>query len=155
MVWKENRGGLPQDIVVFGEKSRKKSGKKWPFLTSIFWPFHRCETGKRGYGVKFQMTMSRSLPGRLLRLSVRFMSIGGNGSVQRIPACIRTGMHSAAGFSAGSVGQNFADRKSTSESRMKKSSGVVTSILKTVRNAARRQSVRTSSRLHFLGSGTG
>jgi hypothetical protein len=56
VVWKENRGGLPQDIVVFGEKSRKKSGKKWPFLTSIFWPFHRCETGKRGYGVKFQVS---------------------------------------------------------------------------------------------------
>ena len=141
--------------MVFGEKSRGKSGKKWPFLTPVFWPFHRCETGKRGYGVKFQMTMSRSLPGRLLRLSVRFMSIGGNGSVQRIPACIRTGMHSAVGFSAGSVGQNFAGRKSTSESHMKKSSGVVTSILKTVRNAARRQSVRTSSRLHFLRSGTG
>jgi hypothetical protein len=42
--------------VVFGEKSRKKSGKKWPFLTPIFWPFHRCETGKRGYGVKFQVS---------------------------------------------------------------------------------------------------
>ena len=60
----------------------------------------------------------------------------------RIPVYIRTDMHSAAGFSAGSVGQNFAGRKSTSESHMKKSSGVATSILKTVRNAARRQSVR-------------
>ena len=75
--------------------------------------------------------------------------------MQRIPACIRTGMHSAAGFPVGSVGQIFAGRKSTSENHMKKSSGVATSILKTVRNAARRQSVRTSSRLHFLGSGTG
>ena len=56
MVWKENRGGLPQDIVVFGEKSREKSGEKWPFLTPIFLPFHRCETGKRGYGVKFQVS---------------------------------------------------------------------------------------------------
>ena len=60
MVWKENRGGLPQDIVVFGEKSRKKSGKKWPFLTSIFWPFHRCETGKRGYRVKFQVSQIKN-----------------------------------------------------------------------------------------------
>ena len=42
--------------MVFDEKSRKKSGKKWPFLTPIFWPFHRCETGKRGYGVKFQVS---------------------------------------------------------------------------------------------------
>lgn len=33
----------PQYIVVFGEKSRKKSGKKWPFLTPVFWPFHRWE----------------------------------------------------------------------------------------------------------------
>ena len=57
--------------------------------------------------------------------------------------------------SCGECGTNFAGRKSTSENHMKKSSGVATSILKTVRNAARRQSVRTSSRLHFLGSGTG
>ncbi len=56
MAWKENRRVQPQDIVVFGEKSRKKSGKKWPFLTPIFWPFHRCETSKRGYGVKFQVS---------------------------------------------------------------------------------------------------
>ncbi len=64
------------------------------------------------------------------RQSARFMSTGENGSVWKIPVCIRTGMHSAAGFSAGSVGQNFAGRKSTSESHMKKSSGVATSILK-------------------------
>ena len=25
-------------------------------MTPIFWPFHRCETGKRGYGVKFQVS---------------------------------------------------------------------------------------------------
>lgn len=25
-------------------------------LTPIFWPFHRCEMGKRGYGVKFQVS---------------------------------------------------------------------------------------------------
>ena len=56
MVWKESTGVKPQDIVVFGEKSREKSGKKWPFLAPIFWPFHRCETGKRGYGVKFQVS---------------------------------------------------------------------------------------------------
>jgi len=56
VVWKENRGVQPRDIVVFGEKSRGKSGKKWPFLTPVFWPFHRCETGKRGYGVKFQVS---------------------------------------------------------------------------------------------------
>ncbi|MEQ2594402.1 hypothetical protein AAAU22_01775 [[Clostridium] symbiosum] len=46
--------------MVFGEKSRKKSGKKWPFLTPIFWPFHRCETGKRGYGVKFQVSQIKN-----------------------------------------------------------------------------------------------
>ena len=45
--------------------------------------------------------------------------------MQRIPACIKTGMHSAAGFSVGSVGQIFAGRKSTSEKHMKKSSGVL------------------------------
>ena len=56
MVWKESTGVKPQDIVVFGEKSREKSGKKWPFLTPVFWPFHRRETGKRGYGVKFQVS---------------------------------------------------------------------------------------------------
>ena len=69
MVWKENRGGLPQDIVVFGEKSRKKSGKKWPFLTSIFWPFHRCETGKRGYEVKFQVSQIKKLRAFFNRVS--------------------------------------------------------------------------------------
>jgi len=46
--------------VVFGKKSRKKSGKKWPFLTSIFWSFHRCETGKRGYGVKIQVSQIKN-----------------------------------------------------------------------------------------------
>ena len=60
MVWKENRGVQPRDIVVFGEKSRGKSGKKWPFLTPVFWPFHRCETGKRGYGVKFQVSQIKN-----------------------------------------------------------------------------------------------
>ncbi|WP_321010147.1 hypothetical protein [Hungatella effluvii] len=57
---KENAGVKPQDIVVFGEKTRKKSGKKWPFLTPIFWPFHRCETGERGYGVKFQVSQIKN-----------------------------------------------------------------------------------------------
>ena len=56
MVRKGNRGVQPQDIVVFGEKSREKSGKKGPLLTPIFLPFHRCETGKRGYGVKIQVS---------------------------------------------------------------------------------------------------
>jgi hypothetical protein len=60
VVWKENRGVQPRDIVVFGEKSRGKSGKKWPFLTPVFWPFHRCETGKRGYGVKFQVSQIKN-----------------------------------------------------------------------------------------------
>lgn len=44
----------------FGEKSREKSGKKWSFLTPVFWPFHRCETGKRGYGVKFQVSQIKN-----------------------------------------------------------------------------------------------
>ena len=47
---------MPQDIVSIDKKTRKKSAPKWTFLTPIFWPFHRCETGKRGYGVKFQVS---------------------------------------------------------------------------------------------------
>ena len=55
-----NCGLKGKDIVVFGEKSREKSGEKWPFLTPIFLPFHRCETGKRGYGVKFQVSQIKN-----------------------------------------------------------------------------------------------
>ena len=47
---------MPQDIVSIDKKTRKKSAPKWTFLTPIFWPFHRCETSKRGYGVKFQVS---------------------------------------------------------------------------------------------------
>ena len=47
---------MPQDIVSIDKKTRKKSAPKWTFLTPIFWPFHRCETGKRGYEVKFQVS---------------------------------------------------------------------------------------------------
>lgn len=55
----------------------------------------------------------------------------------------------------GECGTKFRRQKIYIGKPYEKSSGVVTSILKTVRNAARRQSVRTSSRLHFLRSGTG
>lgn len=41
MVWKENRRVKPQDIAVF-------------------LPFHRCETGKRGYRVKFQVSQIKN-----------------------------------------------------------------------------------------------
>ena len=47
---------MPQDIVSIDKKTRKKSAPKWTFLTPIFWPFHRCETGKRGYEVKIQVS---------------------------------------------------------------------------------------------------
>ena len=47
---------MTQDIVSIDKKTRKKSAPKWTFLTPIFWPFHRCETGKRGYKVKIQVS---------------------------------------------------------------------------------------------------
>ena len=47
---------MPQDIVSIDKKTRKKSAPKWTFLTPIFWPFHRCETGNRGYEVKIQVS---------------------------------------------------------------------------------------------------
>ena len=51
---------MPQDIVSIDKKTRKKSAPKWTFLTPIFWPFHRCEMGKRGYGVKFQVSQIKN-----------------------------------------------------------------------------------------------
>ena len=41
--------------MVFG-KIQEKIGQKMADFDPDFLAFHRCETGKRGYGVKFQVS---------------------------------------------------------------------------------------------------
>ena len=48
--------GYTTRYSVYCQKIEKKPTPKWTFLTPIFWSFHRCETGKRGYGVKIQVS---------------------------------------------------------------------------------------------------
>ena len=73
---------MPQDIVSIDKKTRKKSAPKWTFLTPIFWPFHRCETGKRGYEVKIQVSQIKKWLAFLNRGS---LSIVGGGFVKIPP----------------------------------------------------------------------